>query len=77
MRQTDVLDPDKIKANLKTKCIGREVIVYKSTSSTNDIAAEYAKNIENDGMVILAEEQTKGRGRNGNKWQTVHADSIL
>jgi len=71
------LAPDNIKANLNTKLIGREVIVYNSTSSTNNIAAEYAKNKKNDGLVIFAEEQTAGRGRAGAKWHSGRAESIL
>ncbi|MHC4187645.1 MAG: biotin--[acetyl-CoA-carboxylase] ligase [Planctomycetota bacterium] len=71
------LDPDKIQAGLKTKRIGGKVIVYDSTTSTNDIAAEYAKNIEHDGLVIFAEQQTTGRGRAGTKWLTGYGDSIL
>jgi BirA family biotin operon repressor/biotin-[acetyl-CoA-carboxylase] ligase len=62
------LEADKIKANLDTRSIGKSILVYKSTSSTNDIAAEYARNRKNDGLVIFAEEQTAGRGRGGNKW---------
>jgi len=77
MTKIDSLDPDKIKAHLKTKRIGQKVLVYDSTSSTNDIASEYAKNIENDGLVVFAEEQIAGRGRTGNKWLTAKADSIL
>jgi BirA family biotin operon repressor/biotin-[acetyl-CoA-carboxylase] ligase len=69
------LDPDKIKVN--TKRIGRKILVYDSTSSTNDIAAEYAKNKENDGLAIFAEEQTAGRGRAGAKWLSGRCDSIL
>src|SRR4030065_549519 len=71
------MDPDKIKANLKPKRIGRKILVYDSTSSTNDIAAEYARNKRNDGLVIFAEEQTAGRGRAGNQWLSGRADSIL
>jgi BirA family biotin operon repressor/biotin-[acetyl-CoA-carboxylase] ligase len=74
---TDLLNPDKIKANLKTKRIGGKILVYDSTSSTNDIAAEYARNKQNDGLVIFTEEQTAGRGRAGNKWLSGRADSIL
>ena len=74
---SDQLDPDKITANLKTKRIGIKIIVYNSTSSTNDIAAEYAKDKKNHGLVILAEEQTAGRGRAGTKWYSARADSIL
>jgi len=73
----DPLDSDKIKANLKTKHIGRKILVYNRTSSTNDIAAEYAKNRKNHGLAIFAEEQTAGRGRAGTKWHTARADSIL
>jgi len=74
---TDKLDPDKIRSNLRTKRVGRKILVYKSTSSTNDIAAEYAKNGKNDGLVVFAEEQTVGRGRAGAKWHSGHGDSIL
>jgi BirA family biotin operon repressor/biotin-[acetyl-CoA-carboxylase] ligase len=69
------LDPDKIKVN--TKRIGRKILVYNRTSSTNDIAAEYAKNKGNDGLAIFAEEQTAGRGRAGAKWLSGYSDSIL
>ncbi|HUS72778.1 MAG TPA: biotin--[acetyl-CoA-carboxylase] ligase [Sedimentisphaerales bacterium] len=75
--KTDQLDPDKIKGNLKTNRIGKKVLVYNRTSSTNDIAAEYAKNKKNDGLVVFAEEQTAGRGRAGAKWHSEPADSIL
>ncbi|MBN1805826.1 MAG: biotin--[acetyl-CoA-carboxylase] ligase [Sedimentisphaerales bacterium] len=73
----DQLDPDKIKSNLKTKRIGKKVIVYKSTSTTQSVASEYAKNKENDGLVIFAEEQTQGKGRANNRWQSSSSQSIL
>lgn len=71
------LDPDQIKANLTTKLIGRKVLVYSRTSSTNDVAAEYARNPANDGMAIFAEEQTAGRGRGGNRWMAAYGESLL
>jgi len=71
------LDPDKITASLKTMRIGRKVLVYSSTSSTKTIAAEYARNKGNDGLVIFAEQQTAGRGRAGNQWYSGRSDSIL
>jgi len=77
MVKNDLLDPDKIKANLNTRRIGKKILVYNSTSSTNDIAAEYAVNKSNDGIAIFAEEQTSGRGRAGTKWISERADSIL
>ena len=38
----DRLDPDLISANLRTELIGRKLLVFDRTASTNDIAAEYA-----------------------------------
>jgi len=75
--RTDLLDPDKIQANLNTRRIGRKILVYDSTSSTQTVAAEYAKNREHDGLVVFAEEQTAGRGRTGNQWYSGRAESIL
>jgi BirA family biotin operon repressor/biotin-[acetyl-CoA-carboxylase] ligase len=75
--RTDLLDPDKVKEDLKTKRIGTKILVYDSTSSTNDVAAEYARNERNDGLVVFAEEQTAGRGRAGNKWFSRRAESII
>lgn len=77
MPQTDLLDADQIKATLKTRRIGRKILVYNRTSSSNDIAAEYAKNKGNDGLVVFTEEQTAGRGRAGSKWHSGRSDSIL
>jgi BirA family biotin operon repressor/biotin-[acetyl-CoA-carboxylase] ligase len=71
------LDPDKIRTNLKTRRIGRKIVVYSSTASTNDIAAQFAKNKANDGLIVLAEQQTSGRGRGGNKWVAGKGDSVL
>ncbi|MGB7581003.1 MAG: biotin--[acetyl-CoA-carboxylase] ligase [Sedimentisphaerales bacterium] len=73
----DALDPDRIKSHLRTKRIGQKVVVYNSTASTNDVAAQYAKNKNNDGLVVLAEEQIKGRGRGGNRWIAGFADSVI
>lgn len=77
MPKSDHLDPDEIRANLKTKRIGSKILVFNSTSSTNDIAAEYAKSKENDGLAVFAEEQTAGRGRSGSKWLSEPGESLL
>jgi BirA family biotin operon repressor/biotin-[acetyl-CoA-carboxylase] ligase len=71
------LDVDVIKAGLKTARLGAEVLVYDCTSSTNDVAWEYAGNREYDGLCVFAEEQTQGRGRRGNKWLSAKGQSVL
>jgi len=77
MSVDDRLDPDLIQANLKTRQIGKKVLVYEKTASTNDIAAEYAKNPDHAGLVVFAEEQTAGRGRSGAKWYSASGQSLL
>lgn len=82
MPEKDRLDPDKIKARHprfpeRAAGIGRKVLVYKQTSSTNDIAAEYAQNEGNNGLAIFAEEQTAGRGRGKTTWSGGRGESIL
>ncbi|MCX5645190.1 MAG: biotin--[acetyl-CoA-carboxylase] ligase [Phycisphaerae bacterium] len=77
MTMDDRLNPDLIRANLKTKRIGAKVLVYDRTSSTNDVAVEYARNPDNSGLVVFAEEQTAGRGRTGAQWHGGREESLL
>jgi BirA family transcriptional regulator, biotin operon repressor / biotin---[acetyl-CoA-carboxylase] ligase len=77
VQKRDILDPDKIKLHLKTVRIGKKLVLYNCTASTNNVAVEYAKNKANDGLVVLAEEQSSGRGRAGNKWFAGRGDSVL
>lgn len=52
-------------------------MLYKSTSSTNDVAWEYASNVENNGLCVFAEEQEAGRGRQGRRWRSPAGESVL
>jgi BirA family transcriptional regulator, biotin operon repressor / biotin---[acetyl-CoA-carboxylase] ligase len=45
------------------------VMYLPTTPSTNDIAAQYAT-AEHEGLVVLADEQTAGRGRRGHTWHS-------
>jgi BirA family biotin operon repressor/biotin-[acetyl-CoA-carboxylase] ligase len=60
-----------------THHIGRRVLIYDRTDSTNDRAAELANDPANDGIVILANEQTAGRGQQGRSWQCAAGDGVL
>ncbi|MCM8790346.1 MAG: biotin--[acetyl-CoA-carboxylase] ligase [Candidatus Omnitrophica bacterium] len=64
----DSLIPSEIKWGLKTTVLGREVISYKKVDSTNDIAYALAEKGIKEGSVILADEQLKGKGRQGRVW---------
>src|SRR5262249_52934611 len=51
--------------HLDTKHIGRRVLLFECVDSTNSRAAALAEGRANDGAVVLAEEQTAGRGQHG------------
>jgi biotin-(acetyl-CoA carboxylase) ligase len=51
--------------------------VLQTCSSTNDIAFKEAKNGAIEGSSYLSYMQTKGRGRNENKWQSTKGNLFL
>ena len=71
------LCPDQIEHDLSTERVGRRIAVWDRVSSTNDLAANALGSISNDGLVILAEEQSAGRGRLGRSWSAPPRSSIL
>lgn len=71
------LDIDRIEAARQDCQIGHKMVLFKSTASTNDIAWEYASNPAHHGLCVLAESQSKGRGRRGRIWQSSPRQSIL
>ncbi len=71
------LCPDQIEHGLRTRTIGRRIAVWNRVGSTNDVAARAASTLANDGLVVLAEEQTAGRGQRGRLWTVPPRSSIL
>jgi BirA family biotin operon repressor/biotin-[acetyl-CoA-carboxylase] ligase len=67
-RRIGALEPDKILAHLKSPRIGRQIVVFKETSSTNDRIRQAGQGGEGEGLVIFAESQSAGRGTYGRKW---------
>ena len=59
----DLLQPEKIQKNLNTKIIGKNIFYRPKVDSTNNIAKKMARENAVDGTVIIAEEQTNGKGR--------------
>jgi BirA family biotin operon repressor/biotin-[acetyl-CoA-carboxylase] ligase len=53
---------------LETKRLGRRVLVFERVDSTNTQAMALADDPANDGLVLIADEQTAGRGQHGRSW---------
>jgi BirA family biotin operon repressor/biotin-[acetyl-CoA-carboxylase] ligase len=77
MGAPDLMLSDEIKAGLGTKILGREIISYAETSSTNNVAMDLAAKGMQEGTLVVAESQTNGRGRRERRWLSPTGTSIL
>lgn len=64
-RLPDRLYPEEIRAGLDTRWLARDVRWLEETGSTNDVAQQLARDGAVHGTVVVAEGQTRGRGRHG------------
>jgi BirA family biotin operon repressor/biotin-[acetyl-CoA-carboxylase] ligase len=64
----DILVPSMLRGELGDNPIGRHIIHYFRTDSTNAVALKLASEGAEHGTVVVAEEQTAGRGRLGRVW---------
>jgi BirA family biotin operon repressor/biotin-[acetyl-CoA-carboxylase] ligase len=67
---------------LTTESLGRRIVYLSSTGSTMDVARREAEEGAEEGTVVVAEEQTAGRGRFGRAWvsptgKNIYATLIL
>ncbi len=53
-----------------------KVLIYETVGSTNDEAKLLAREGYPEGTLVIAEEQTKGRGRKGRDWFSVPGKSL-
>ncbi|WP_079509531.1 biotin--[acetyl-CoA-carboxylase] ligase [Mesobacillus jeotgali] len=61
---------DKITLGLKTEFLGRNLHYHESVESTQKIAYKLAYENAEEGTIVIAEEQTAGRGRMDRKWHS-------
>jgi BirA family transcriptional regulator, biotin operon repressor / biotin---[acetyl-CoA-carboxylase] ligase len=70
VRTPETITADEIRLGLKTKFIGKNIHYEESVESTQKIAHRLAYENVPEGTVIIAEEQTTGRGRMDRKWHS-------
>ena len=64
----DFLLPEEIRSKLTTRILGREIRYLAATGSTNIEARRLAADGCPEGQIVVAEEQTGGRGRLSRGW---------
>lgn len=75
-RVPDILVPHLLQERLKSTASARRVHHFFKTDSTNSVALQLAAAGEPHGTVVVAEEQTAGRGRLGRAWYSEKTSGI-
>jgi BirA family biotin operon repressor/biotin-[acetyl-CoA-carboxylase] ligase len=65
---TDKLKQERIQEQLTTEVLGRKLVYLERTDSTNNLARELARSGASEGTLVIAEEQSGGKGRLGRTW---------
>jgi|TARA_B100001750_G_C15521730_1_gene612163 BirA family biotin operon repressor/biotin-[acetyl-CoA-carboxylase] ligase len=59
------------------KIIGKKILFYDTVISTMDLAKKLIGNVNDIGTIIVAENQTHGRGSNNRKWISNGGDALF
>lgn len=73
----DTLMAPVIRRGLETVWAGREIVYLKSVDSTNRYARELASRGAAEGTLVVADEQTAGRGRRGRGWISPAGEGVF
>jgi len=83
------MTPEQLREGWSPRRVGRRIVVLPETSSTNAVALEAVdrpdglsqpgetSESEVDGLAVLADYQTAGRGRQGRTWSSPRGASVL
>lgn len=72
----DVLSQEEIESLMQTECIGRHVIYYEETDSTNTRIKHLAEQGKEHGTLAVADRQNSGKGRRGRAWESPLGENI-
>tara|TARA_B100000586_G_scaffold231862_1_gene181026 strand:- start:4242 stop:4997 length:756 start_codon:yes stop_codon:yes gene_type:complete len=59
------------------KIIGKKILFYDTVISTMDLAKKLIGNVDDIGTIIVAQNQTHGRGSNNRKWISNGGDALF
>lgn len=64
----DLMTAEEVESRLHTRTLGRNCIYLNRVDSTNNYAKRIAEEGAKEGTLVIAEEQTGGKGRRGRGW---------
>jgi BirA family biotin operon repressor/biotin-[acetyl-CoA-carboxylase] ligase len=68
---------DDIRNGLSTRFFGKKIYAFETIDSTNNCAQMLGEHGAEEGIVVTADRQTKGRGRLGRMWEAEAGRNIL
>jgi BirA family biotin operon repressor/biotin-[acetyl-CoA-carboxylase] ligase len=72
----DILVPNLLRRQLSGSPFGKKILHFFKVDSTNRVAMELGQQDEPHGSVVIAEEQSAGRGRTGRAWHSEKSSGI-
>ena len=66
----DLLLASEIRRELRCSTLGKSIHSYPAVGSTNEVALTLGRDGDPEGAVVVADRQTKGRGRLGRSWES-------
>jgi len=76
IKSPDLVIPAEIALGLNTSIMGRRILYREEVTSTQDEAGEVARRGAEEGVVVISERQTKGRGRKGRLWASPPREGV-
>lgn len=72
----DILSRHELESRLSESVMGRKVVYYEETDSTNIAARQLDEHDGLHGTLVVAERQTAGKGRRGHSWESPQGQGI-
>ena len=72
----DAMTEAEIRSYLHTEKMGKSLVCFADTDSTNIQAKLLAEQNAPDGTLVCSDQQTKGRGRRGRAWDSPPGEAI-
>ncbi len=77
LRASEAFGQKSIEAALHTQWLGKELLYYPVTDSTNEVIRQKSRKGAKEGLMAVADMQKSGRGRRGRAWSSPPGTSVM
>lgn len=73
----NIITKEEVQSIIKTQCLGRNMHYFSEIDSTNEEVKKLARTGEAEGVTVVADKQTAGKGRLGRVWNSPSGNNIF